>query len=131
MTVMVGGKTYNVGDGKGNGVANVGAHFTAVSAEAYTVNLSFTAEPVAGQTAASIRAAVRARVEEYLQELATTAGDGTALVIRINAIGAILSSMTGHIIDYSALTLNGAAQNITINDDAAPVLGEVAVNVVP
>lgn len=131
VTVTVEGKTYNVGDGKGNGVANVGAHFTAVSAEAYTVNLSFTAEPVAGQTAASIRAAVRARVEEYLQELATTTGDGTALVIRINAIGAILSSMTGHIIDYSALTLNGAAQNITINDDAAPVLGEVAVNVVP
>ena len=32
MTATVNGKTYTIGDGLGNGVANIGAHFTAVAA---------------------------------------------------------------------------------------------------
>lgn len=129
MTITVDGKVYNYGDGKGNGVANIGAHFTAVSADEYLIAVSFTAEPVAGQTAASIQEAVEEQVKEYLQELATNVGEDETVIIRINAIGATLSGMTGYIVDYSNLKLNGGTSNIVIDDDAAPVLGEVTVDV--
>ncbi len=130
MTVTVDGKTYNVGDGLGNGAANIGAHFTAVSAEEYTVNLAFSVEPYTGRTADEIAEAVRDMVEDYLQELATTVEDGTTVIIRITQVGAILADLSSYIIDYRDLTLNGAEQNIIISDDAAPVLGEVTVNVI-
>ena len=128
-TVTIGGKTYNVGDGIGAGVANIGAHFTAHAADALTVNVTFTAELAEGATAATAKTAAEEAITDYLSDLVTSATEGSAVIVRISAIGAILAGLTDHIVDYSNLKLNNQSANITAGDDEVPVLGGVTVNV--
>ncbi len=131
MTVEVDGRTYVFGDGKGNGVANVGAHFTAVAAAPLYINLSFTAELPSGQTVENVRQAVVESVKAYLKGLVLDAADGAIIIVRISAIGAILAGLTTCLIDYAGLTINGAEVNIRLAADEVPVLGEVKVDVLP
>ncbi len=129
MTVEVNGRTYTFGDGKGNGQANIGAHFTAVAAAALYVNLSFTAELSASQTAENVRQAVTEAITEYLKGLVLGAADGTTIIVRISAIGAILAGLTTYLVDYADLTINGSEGNVRLAADEVPVLGEVSVDV--
>jgi len=129
MTVEVDGKTYVFGDGKGNGQANVGAHFTAAAATPVTIHLTFTAELPPSQTGENVRQAVAKAVTDYLKGLVLNAKNGAAIIVRISVIGAILAGLTAHLIDYADLTLNGAEGNIRLAADEVPVLGEVTVNV--
>lgn len=129
MTVEVDGKTYVFGDGRGNGQANIGAHFTAVAATALRVNLSFTAELSASQTAENVQQAVTEAITAYLKGLVLDAADGTTIIVRISAIGAILAGLTTYLIDYADLTINEEEGNIRLAADEVPVLGEVSVNV--
>lgn len=130
MTVEIDGKTYVVGDGLGNGQANIGAHFTAVSAESLTIDLSFSAELAKGRNATELQEAVEAAVTEYLRDLVVDADDEAVVVVRLSAVGAILSGLTQYLIDYHDLTLNGGTDNIRAGDDEVPVLGEVTIHVV-
>ena len=57
------------------------------------------------------------------------AADGTKIIVRISAIGAILTSLTTYLVDYADLTLNEEEVNILLAADEVPVLGEVSVNV--
>ncbi len=131
MTVEVDGRTYVFGDGKGNGQANIGAHFTAVAAAPLYINLSFTAELPSGQTVENVRQAVVESVTAYLKGLVLDAADGAIIIVRISAIGAILAGLTTCLIDYAGLTINGAEVNIRLAADEVPVLGEVKVDVLP
>lgn len=131
MTVEADGKTYVFGDGYGNGQANVGAHFTAVAATALPVNLSFTAELPASQTEENLQRAVTEAITEYLKELVLDAAQGTTIIVRISAIGAILANLTAYLVDYADLTINGAETNIRLAADEVPVLGEVRFDVLP
>ena len=54
-TAVVDGKSYVVGDGLGEGVANLGAHFTAAAATPLTVSISFSAEIASGATKDAVR----------------------------------------------------------------------------
>lgn len=129
MTVEVDGKTYVFGDGYGNGVANVGAHFTAVAAAPLYVNLSFTAEMPSSQTPENVTEAVTEAVAEYLKNLVLDAEDGATIIVRISAIGAILAGLTTYLVDYSNLLINGEEANVRLAADEVPVLGEVSINV--
>lgn len=131
MTVEVCGKTYVFGDGRGNGQANIGAHFTAVAATALRVNLYFTAELREGQTGETVRQAVTEVITEYLKGLVLAAEDDAPIIVRISTIGAILAGLTTHLIDYANLTVNGAEFNIRLATDQVPVLGEVIIDVLP
>jgi len=124
MTVTVGGKVYVFGDGLGNGVANVGAHFTAVGANKLTVRVSFKAELAEGATADTARAEAIDAIEGYLRRLVLNTAEGEEIVVRISAVGAILSGLK-NLVDYSALRLNGGDSNIIPGEDDVPVLGEV------
>lgn len=64
LTAIVDGKTYVVGDGCGNGRANIGAHFTAISAEALTVNIAFQAELASGRALNDLKTAVEDAITE-------------------------------------------------------------------
>lgn len=130
MTVERDGKTYVVGDGLGNGRANIGAHFTAVSAEELGVNVAFDAELVKGKTQQDAATAASAAITEYLKALVLEAEEDETIVVRVSAIGAILSGLTSYLVDYANLTLNGGTGNIRVSDEEVPVLGEVTVNVV-
>lgn len=126
-TATVDGKTYVVGDGLGEGVANLGAHFTAAAAEEVTIDVAFTAEISSGSTADGVAEEAAEAITEYLKELALSSDDAADIVVRVTAIGAILSGLSS-ILDYSDLTLNGDTENISPGDDGAAVLGEVTVN---
>ena len=130
LTATVDGKSYVVGDGCGNGRANIGAHFTAISAEPLTINIAFRAELVSGQNVTDLTTAVETAITEYLQNMVLTAEEDDILIVRLNAIGAILTTLTDYLVDYSGLTLNGATANIRAEDTEVPVLGEVSISVV-
>ncbi len=123
-TVTVDGKTYIVGDGLGEGVANLGAHFTAAGAAPLLVNVSFAAELAAGATKEAAKLEVAEAVEAYFKQLVLETAEDVAVVVRISAVGAILSGLQS-IVDYRELQLNGAVLNILLGDDDVPVLDEV------
>lgn len=128
-TATVGGKTYVVGDGLGEGVANLGAHFTAVAAGETNINVEFDAELASGTTADGAREAVEEAIGEYLKELVLTTATARDLVVRYTAVGAIISSLTS-ILDYHNLKINGGTDNVRPEEDDVPVLGEVVMNAV-
>lgn len=126
-TAVVDGREYVVGDGLGEGVANLGAHFTAAAALEITINVEFTAVLKSGYTADAAVAEAAEAIEEYLKELALYNGDASDVTVRITAVGALLSDLNS-VLDYSDLTLNGKTVNISPGEDGIPVLGEVTVN---
>lgn len=126
MTVTVDGKTYTVGDGLGNGRANIGAHFTAVAASPLPVTVTFAAELVSGATKEAAEEEATQAIGTYFRELVLGTDDEQDVVVRISAIGAILSRLK-NLVDYSDLKLNGDTHNITSGEDDVPVLEEVAV----
>lgn len=128
MTVERDGKTYVVGDGLGNGRANIGAHFTAMAAEAAEIQLAFTPEIRKGRTLSEVREAVEDAISRYLKQLVLEAEQDEIVVVRISAVGGILSGMTRYLVDYNRLTLNGGIDNIRLRNTEVPVLGEVILN---
>ena len=126
LTATVEGKTYTVGDGLGNGVANIGAHFTAVGAEALEITVTFGAELASGATKQAAQEEAAEAIERYLKELVLDAGEGESVVVRVSAVGAILSQMES-LVDYSDLRLNGDTHNITPGEEDVPVLRGVEI----
>lgn len=123
----VNGKTYVVGDGLGEGRANIGAHFTAMSAQGLPVNVSFTAELAENYTEETAKLEVEREVGRYLQRLSVNADELKDVVVRLTAIGGILSDLPC-IVDYSDLLLNGETKNIIPGQDDVPILGEVSIS---
>ncbi|MCD8364695.1 MAG: baseplate J/gp47 family protein [Clostridiales bacterium] len=119
--------TYVVGDGLGEGVANLGAHFTAFGAIDYEINVSFTVELASGYTTDAVEEEASEAIEEYLKEMALEYDEADDIVVRLTSIGSIISGLSS-VLDYSDLTINGDTQNITPGDNYVPVIGEVTVS---
>ena len=126
-TANVDGYTYTVGDGTGDGVANLGAHFTAVSAREMSIDVSFSADLASGYTKDIAKNQVKAALEAYLENLALNVAAAEDVIIRAARIGAIIIEQDA-ILDYSDLTINGGTSNIAPGDNSIPVLGEVTVS---
>lgn len=125
MTREVDGKVYNYGDGLGNGVANIGAHFTAVAADELKINVAFEVtekQPSASQ--AKVKADVQEKIKDYLKEIVIHAKEGDKVVVRYNNIGALLSDIEG-LIDFAGLKVNDGQSNIYPTDEQVAILGEV------
>lgn len=123
----VGGKEYVVGDGLGEGVANLGAHFSAVAASPLSINVTFEAELTSGATKDAAEQEAAEAIEAYFKELVLTTVEAADIVVRVSAVGAILSGLQ-NLLDYSNLLLNGQAYNITPGEDDVPVVGEVSIS---
>lgn len=124
MTVTLGGRTYTVGDGLGNGVANIGAHFTAVGAFPLKIAVTFGAELAGGVTKEAAQREATAAIERYFEELVLKTDEPEEIIVRVSAVGAILSQCKS-LVDYRDLRLNGDTQNIIPGEDDVPVLGKV------
>lgn len=118
------GTTYICGDGFGDGVANLGAHFLATAAIEMPLCVSFKATPAEGYTANDCAAAAVDVIENYIQNLTLETEEGAQIIIRISVIGAMISELT-QLLDYENLQLNGAGSNIAVPDGYATVLKEV------
>lgn len=127
-TVEVDGKTYVVGDGLGEGVANLGAHFTAAAADSVGITVEFTAILSSTADTDDAEAEVAEALEEYFKELVMETETAADVVVRLTAVGTIIAGVSS-ILDYSDLTLNGGTENISPGDDGVPVVAEVIVNV--
>jgi len=125
-TVEVDGRTYVVGDGLGEGVANMGAHFTAASAIPLTIDVAFTAELPTGGTIDAAVADTKEALKEYFESLVLDTDEAGDIVVRVSAIGAMISGLES-ILDYSNLTVNGGTTNIRPGEDYVPVVGEVVI----
>ena len=128
-TVVVGGETIPVGDGLGDGVANIGAHLAAVSPTPLKIDISFAVECQPGTTIAQIKADTTTALIAYLKDLALNTPEKQEVVVRVSAINALLFAQPG-LIDYADLTLNGQPGNVELNDRQVAVIGEVAVSAI-
>ena len=116
------------GDGLGEGVANLGAHFTAVSPTKCTINVSFNAVLTGGATQQQAAEEARTAIANYLKDLTLNTEDEEDIVVRISAVGAIINGLSS-ILDYNNLTFNGETSNIEPSKEAVAVVGEVTVSV--
>lgn len=119
---------YVHGDGLGEGVANMGAHFIAVGAEGYAVDIEFTVILTEGSSLDKVRQETRLALQEELEKIALKSMDSDSVTIRYNTIGTILYGLSS-VLDYEKLRLNGRTENIIIGADQIAVLGEVNINV--
>ncbi len=120
------GRKYTVGDGLGEGAANLGSHFTAAAATPLEISISLDAQLNPNASESSAKDEVTKKITEYLKELVLNTDDTSDIVVRLSAIGAIIAG-TDSIKDYSKLMLNGKEENISPAEDAVPVLGEVVI----
>lgn len=116
------------GDGLGEGVANLGAHFTAVSAKKYPIDIEFNAVLTGGATKEDAETDSSEAITEYLKNLAINTEDEEEIVVRVSAIGAIINGLPC-VLDYNSLTLNGETANIEPGSEKVATVGEVTVNV--
>lgn len=127
MTIEIEGKTYTLGDGVGEGVANVGAHFTAVAASERGISVSFKAELQHGFTVDDAKREAKVAIAAYLKDLVLDTAVASDVVVRWSGIGAIISGLKS-VLDYTNLTINGGTSNIAPMDEEVPVLKEVTVS---
>lgn len=129
-TACIDGKTYIVGDGLGEGVANLGAHFTAAAADEVPISVRFSAQLRTGTDEAAVRTEVTTALVDYLRNLVLNTENASDIAVRLSNIGAVILSVPS-VLDYSNLTLNGGMENIFPDENSVPVLEEVTLDVVP
>lgn len=125
-TALVDGRTYVVGDGLGEGAANLGAHFTAAAAIALNIAISFKAELATGYTLEAAERETAEAMTEYFHKLVLETETASDIVVRVSSVGAILTTLES-LLDYSELTLNGGTENIRPGEDYVPVVERVDV----
>lgn len=126
-TAVVDGKTYKVGDGLGEGIANLGAHFAATAAEKTVIDIEFKAELINGITVGDAVEAMTEAIKNYFRSVVMETADTNDIVIRVSAVGALISSLPV-ILDYSELKINGNTGNIKLDEDSVPIIGEVTIH---
>lgn len=115
------------GTGTGEGIANIGAHFTAEAAEAVSITISCSVNLATGFTLDDARAQAAAAFKDYMKGLALDTPENVPVVVRISSVGAILYGLEA-VIDYANLALNGKTSNIEISKTSVAVLKEVIVD---
>ena len=114
--------------GLGEGVANLGAHFTAAAANPIVINVSYTAVLKAGATVETAQEQTETALTQYLKDIALNTPEGEDIIIRWTNVGALINGLDA-ILDYSNLTINGGTANIPVDIESVAVPGVVTVSV--
>lgn len=125
--VKVDGVSYVFGDGLGEGVANIGAHFLASAPDEVLMSVTFDADLRSGYTKIRAQEEVLTKLKYYISNLILNAAD--TVTVRLSNIGSIILSASS-ITDYtpSSLMINGSTDNLTVNMMQVPVVREVIIN---
>ena len=111
------------GTGLGEGQANIGAHFTATSATAKRVNISFSVTLAKGGDLASVRSAAQTALKAQIKSINLTTDDSETPTLRISTVGNTIYSLLG-VLDYANLRFNGQTANVEAGKEEVFVLGE-------
>lgn len=102
----------------------IGIQATVRSARARSVNVAVNLLLDTGLTTDDVENTISSDITEYFNRLPA------ASVIRLNEIANIIHDTRG-VVDYSSLTLNGSAANITnLSEDEGPVLGTLTLGTI-
>lgn len=123
------------GLGLGEGVAPIGAHFTAAAAESQLIDVYIAVEVAAGTdtSTSKINGKFKAAIKSYFKTLVMNNDDNAGAVIRYSEISTVIGNVVlenAEIIDYSELSINGSNKNITLNFESVPVLGVLEIETV-
>lgn len=108
-------------DGRGMGAAPIGAIATVVGAVEVPINIAVKVTLAPGATTAQVKALIQVGVGVYLKTLAFADP-----LVRITRVANVILDIPP-VIDYEALTVNGASGNIAITDGSVAILGTVTV----
>lgn len=114
-------------DGKGDGIAPIGAVVTVVSAGENDIVVETTVTLDENYTLASVEDAIKAAVENYFVSLRETWQSNTSLVVRLAYIESAILDVTG-VLDVTDTTLNGDTENIVVSNYDVPIVSEVIIN---
>lgn len=112
--------------GDGDGIAPIGATATIQAVGEVVVNVSATITYDTGYSFETLEDKINEAVEMYLYNLRKTWEDNgkESTIVRLAKIESAILNVDG-IIDISDTTLNGAAENITVEKNSIAVRGEV------
>lgn len=102
-------------------VRPIGATVTVVSAVAKAISVDAVVVIDTSTTISEVQEAFYKALEEYIHEIAFE-----VYTLSYNKVGYLLMSIPG-VVDYTALTVNGGTENVTIDAGEVPVLGEVTI----
>ncbi|WP_300781913.1 baseplate J/gp47 family protein [uncultured Acetatifactor sp.] len=114
-------------EGLGRGKVLLGSRFFAVAAGQEAVNISFDVVIASGYSLESTKETVRQELIRYMKGIALDTLDEENMVAQYMKVIGILANVAG-IKDLANLTLNGLAENVIIEADNVPVLGELTMN---
>lgn len=114
-------------EGLGMGKVLLGCKFYAVAAGQEAVNISFDVVFASGYSLEGIKETVRQELIRYMKSIALDTPDKENMVAQYMKVIGILANTAG-IKDLANLTLNGLAENVIIEADNIPVLGELTMN---
>ena len=112
--------------GLGEGVANIGAYFTAVAASPVEVAISFSVTLAKGGVLEEVQAAAETALKEHIKEVNLSTSDAETATLRISTVGNVIYSLPG-VLDYADLRFNGQTANIELTKEEVFTLGEVTV----
>ena len=111
--------------GKGSGFAPIGHTVTVVGCDESAVDVQTHITFQEGWNWESIKGYVESVIDDYFKELSATwdsLEENEGLIVRISQIETRLLDLTG-ILDIDNTTLNGVAQNLTVEPHSIPVRG--------
>lgn len=114
-------------EGVGMGKVLLGCKFYAVAAGQEAVNISFDVVIASGYSLDSTKETVRQELIRYMKGIALDTFDEENMVVQYIKVIGILANTAG-IKDLANLTINGLAENVIIEADNIPVLGELTMN---
>lgn len=107
--------------GIGEGAAPIGAYCTVTSATGLSIDVACTVTLASGYDAATVLANVTAEIKAYLDNIAFS---GT--YVSYAKIANAVNDAEG-VLDYTALTVNGGTENITVLDKSVAIVGTVSI----
>lgn len=115
--------------GEGDGKAPICHKVLIQSAGTQTVNVAATLTLDSGYDPSEIQPQAEEKIGEYFKTLVENWEDGeqNETIVRLARIEAVLIGIEG-VIDVTALTLNGAASNVSVTWTDIPVLGTVTIS---
>lgn len=118
--IEIDGSVIQIGDGLGGGVAPIGAHFLAVSANKFDIVIDINNLVISDDvTLDSVKSNINIVAEAYLNTCRNS--DNSAAVVKYHRLVSLIASVDG-VDDFDNILVNGVQNNIDIPTGYIPML---------